>query len=338
MPSTPLDFAPDAEAAQFAPVARGAIGRDSRRIVIVGAGGWIGRAALALLHEALGPDQAQRRIFCFGSQARTIEIESGIAFPQRPLSELAALPCEPTLLFHLAFLTKDKVGDMDDAEYARVNRMLSQQVLDVLPLIGVDRLFVASSGAAAFADDPAAAHDLKLYGGLKRIDEDRFARWAAEAPDVRRALITRIYNISGPYINKHETYALASFILDALAARPIEVRAPMRVIRGFVAVRELLSLVFAALLAESGEAVLRFDSGGEALELGDVAARVAEALGGGIVQRRPITGTTENRYAGDDARYRELIGQFGIDHVPLARQITETASYLSRIDRAMQCG
>jgi nucleoside-diphosphate-sugar epimerase len=302
---------------------------DTRRIVIVGASGWIGRATLAMLHAALGPGEVRRRVVCFGSQAASVGIGRGVSFPQRPLSELTQLSVQPTLLFHLAFLTKDKVGAMSDADYVGINRALSAQVLAALAPIGVDRLFVASSGAAAFADDGAAAHDLRLYGNLKREDEDLFAGWASAEASERRAVITRIYNISGPYINKHQTYALASFILDALDDRPIEVHAPMRVFRGYVAVRELLSLIFAALLAALGEPVLRFDSGGEALELEAVAQRVTEALGGGTVARRPITEMAENRYAGDDAQYRALIDRFGIGHVPLDRQIAETAAYLA---------
>lgn len=327
-----LDPALEKTSVRLAPPSADLIKADDRRIVVVGAGGWIGRATLALLHDALGNEIARERIVCFGSQARSIEIAPGIAFEQQPLASLKTLPRRPTLLLHLAFLTKDKVGGIEDAEYARANRHLSQQVLDALEPLGVDRLFVASSGAAAFADDPEAAHDLRLYGGLKREDEERFARWAEQSPHMSRAVITRIFNISGPYINKHQTYALASFILDTLAGRPAEVRAPMRVVRGYVAVRELLSLVFAALLHENGGPVLRFDSGGEALELEDVASYVVTALGGTSVTRRAVTNPVENRYVGDDSLYQALLLRFGIDHVPLPRQIVETAAYLARAD------
>lgn len=319
---------------QFAPSTLKALGTDTRRIVIVGANGWIGRATLALLTAALGKDQALQRVVCFGSQLRMVEVEPGLSFPQQALADLPALTPEPSLLLHLAFLTKDKVGAMDDAEYTRINRFLSQQVLDALGSIGVDRLFVASSGAAAFADDTAAAHDLRLYGGLKRDDENAFALWAEADPAKRRAVITRIFNISGPYINKHGTYALASFILDAIAGRPIHVRAPMRVMRGYVAVRELLSLVFFALLADDGDAVLRFDSGGEPLELGEVAEQVAQALGGGSVNRAPITHPADNVYIGNDESYQNLLARSAITPVSLHDQIVETAHFLAQVSQA----
>ena len=80
-------------------------------------------------------------------------------------------------------------------------------------------------------------------------------------------MIARLFNLSGPYINKHQAYALAQFILDAQAGRPVEVRAPKPVYRSFVSIRELMSLAF-ALLGQSTSGVTRFDSGGEVLELG----------------------------------------------------------------------
>jgi nucleoside-diphosphate-sugar epimerase len=315
--------------ARFAPAVRDRVRADSRRIVVVGARGWIGRTALALLQDALGAAGFSERVVCFGSSAGLVDLENGLTVPQRPLGELAALERKPTLLLHLAFLTKDKVEGMDPEAYAAANRALSRQVLDALEPIGADRLFVASSGAAAFAEDPEAKADLRLYGGLKREDEDLFAAWAEAEPDRRRAAVARIYSVSGPYINKHGTYALASFILDALAGRPIEVKAPMRVLRSYVAVRELLSLVFALLLADEGAAAARFDTGGAALELGEVAAAVAEALGGEVV-RRPITQDEENRYVGNDEAWRALLSEYRIAPLALGDQVRETAAYLAR--------
>lgn len=296
--------------------------------MVIGARGWIGRTTLELLREALGSDFAERLV-CFGSAEGGLVLDDGTSVSQAALDRLGDLPCHPTLLFHLAFLTKDKVAGMTEADYVAANRRLSGAVYDALDVIGVDRLFVASSGAAGFADDPAAAYDLRLYGGLKRDDEDLFGAWAKAAPDRRRVAIGRIFNVSGPYINKHEAYALASFILDALAGRPIEVRAPMRVLRGYVPVRELVSFVFAVLLGEDFHSELRFETGGEALELGEVAARVAKVLGGKVL-RHPITEPRDNRYLGDGAAWERLLADARMKPLPLLEQIVETATFLAR--------
>lgn len=296
--------------------------KDTRRIVVVGAGGWVGRGLLRGLHSALGIDAFSERVFAFGSSSRMIDLGDSITIAQRPLDELLCLHPKPTVLFHLAFLTKDKVAVIDRDEYRKINRALSSTVLEALSAIGADRLFVASSGAAAFVDDPYASEDLRIYGALKREDEDCFAAWA-EADIGRRAVITRIYNLTGPFINKHDTYALASFIIDALAGRPISVRAPMRVVRSYVAIRELVSLVLFQLLGSGGSPVYRYDSGGEVLELSEVAAEVARMLGG-IVVRAPIAESADNNYTGDVKTYASLLEAAGIKPVPLGQQILDT--------------
>lgn len=313
---------------RLAPHAREAILLDDCRIVIVGARGWIGQTLLNLLDEALSAQSFASRVVCFGSGDAEIVLESGMVVKQRALATLSDLDSRPTLLFHFAFLTKDKVSGMPEADYVAANKALTEQIHDALDRIGVTRLFVASSGAAAFADDPDAAADLRLYGRLKYEDEVLFARWANERADQGiRVAIGRIYSVSGPFMNKHGTYALASFILDALAARPVQVKAPMPVLRSYVAVRELLSFVIAELLGPiSGPTVVHFETGGEALELGDVADCVAKTLHS-TAPSRTIQHQGENRYVGDHAAWQDLLDRHAIVHMPLDEQIRETAAW-----------
>jgi nucleoside-diphosphate-sugar epimerase len=303
--------------------------RDERRIIITGAGGWIGRATLDLLTRCLGFETARDRVRCFGTSSRQIEVGNGITFDQQPLSAIHDLPERPSIVLHLAFLTKDKVAGMAEEDYRQANGELSRKVAEALGRIGADRLFLASSGAAAYADDPAASPDLRLYGRLKRDDEELFANWAEERPG-RRAVIARIYNLSGPHINKFRTYALASFIIDALAGEAIAIKAQVPVTRSYVAVRELMSLVFCSLLADEGEQVLRFDSGGDAHELGDLARCIATAIGPVPIKRAPISHGPASHYVGDDRRYRELLAQHRIEHVDLVTQVLETASFIAK--------
>ena len=293
------------------------------RIVITGASGWLGSATIELLHDSLG-DQLLDRLHLFGSSARTLTLCDGLVVEQRPLADLARLDRAPTIVLHLAFLTKDKVAGMDADAYRAANAALSDTVLSALDPIGADAIFVASSGAARSADDADANAALRLYGSLKKRDEALFERWALNGG--RSAVIARVFNLSGRYINKHGDYALAAFVLDALAGRPIAVRAPHRVVRGYVAVRELISLVLGLLLTAPG--IHRFDTGGEAMELGDVASAVAEVLHAASVERAPITDDRLDRYVGDPAEYDRLRGLLSVDAVPFRDQISETADFL----------
>lgn len=295
-----------------------------RRIVITGAGGWLGLATLELLENALGGDFGDR-VRCYGSAARTLTLRNGATIEQWPLAEITLLERRPTIVLHLAFLTKDRVDAMDEVEYRAANQALSDQVLNALDPIGATAVFVASSGAARYEADPGASHALRLYGALKKRDEDAFIAWAEERR--KTAVVARLFNLVGPYINKHQHYALAAFILDVLERRPIVVRAPHRVVRGFVAVREVMSLVLALLLEESRQ-VTRFDTGGVACELAEVAEMVAAVLGPVPVERAAIVSEAVDEYVGDGAAYAALLADHGIQAVPLDLEIRDTADFL----------
>ncbi|HEX6661799.1 MAG TPA: NAD-dependent epimerase/dehydratase family protein [Sphingomicrobium sp.] len=303
-----------------------ALRQSSRRIVITGASGWLGRATLDLLGECLS-DSFDKRVFCFGSQARTIEAGNGRRIEQRPLAELRALSSAPTFVLHYAFLTKDRAEATDEAEYRAANRLISDTVLDALDAIGAEGVFVASSGAAGFAGDPAASPAMRLYGEMKRDDEHSFAQWADRTG--KTAVVARIFNLSGPHINKHDSYALACFIIDALSGGPISVKAAYEVRRGFVSIRELLSLVFAMLL-EGHPGARLFETGGAPMEMGEVAEAVAAALGGCGVERAARNQAAADIYLGDDRAYRALLEQYGIEPVPFAQQVVETARFLEK--------
>ena len=303
--------------------------RDSEhRLVVTGAGGWLGMATLDLLSSALG-DAFADRVCCFGSSRRTLKLLGGVQIEQERLDLLAALAPRPTLVLHLAFLTKDRAEAMPEEEYRNANRAIGRTVLDALGAIGAEGVFVSSSGAAAFADDPTASPAMRLYGSLKKEDEELFAGWAEEAG--KRAVITRIFNLSGSYMNKHGSYALASFILDAIAGRPVEVRAEKPVIRGYVAIRELISLVLALLLDE-GLGVVRFDTGGQAMEMQVIAEAVAGVCGPVPVRRPPLGNSPADEYAGNPEAYEALLRNKGIPVVAFEQQIAETAEFLSEIE------
>ena len=306
-----------------------ALAETPHRILVTGAGGWIGLATLELLHNTLGADAFVDRVIALGSTDRQLHLRDGTTVRQRPLTEIAHMNAQPTMVLHLAFLTKDRAEQMDEDDYIRANRAVSATVLDNLDRIGATSVFVASSGAARFADDENASVAMRLYGSLKREDERSFAAWAEDHG--ARAVIARLFNLSGPYINKHETYALASFILDALAGRPIEVKATRKVVRGYVAIRELMSLVFALLLKGTG--VTRFDTGGTPMEMQEIAEEVSRVLGPVPVTRRAVTDERADEYVGNGAAYAKLIEEREIAAVTFSQQVAETAVYLSTIER-----
>lgn len=296
-------------------------------MVVVGAGGWLGMATLELLHGLFG-GRFGERVKCFGSSARSLTLRGGLAVDQQPLSSLAGLPPSPTLVLHMAFLTQEKAKVMPEADYVAANRAISRTVLGVLDDIGAEGVFLPSSGAVYMADRSDAQASMRVYGRLKLEDEAAFAGWAERRR--RRAVIARVFNLSGPYINKQSSYALACFIADALAGRPIEIRATRPVLRSYVAISELMSVVFGALTDGEAGPVLFDTAGDDVLEMDAIAAAVTQALGAPRrVQRSPLTDAEPDRYTGDGAAYRRLRDLLGVRPVDFPRQVEETSRFMA---------
>jgi nucleoside-diphosphate-sugar epimerase len=202
-------------------------------------------------------------------------------------------------------------------------------VTAALNKVGVRGVFLASSGAVYAADDAKAPRSKRVYGALKLEDEARFRGWAEDTGG--RLVIARIFNLAGPYINKRASYALASFIADALAGRPIEISATHRVYRSYVAIEELMSVVVGALTAE-GSGVVTFDTAGDAApEIDGVAHAVADILAPRLKVLRPaMTRDLPDRYVGERAAFQALGETLGVRRVAFAEQIRQTADYMVR--------
>jgi nucleoside-diphosphate-sugar epimerase len=299
-----------------------------QRVVLVGAGGWLGLATLELLHRLFGPKAFADRVVAFGSNVRTLELRGGLRVAQRPLSELANLPSAPSLVLHLAFLTQEKAKVMSEEAYVAANRVISSQVLDALEVIGGAGVFVPSSGAVYKVDDPTAEASMRLYGRLKLEDEAAFSAWA----DARgkRAVVARVFNLSGPYINKQSSYALACFINDALVGRPVEIKATRPVYRSYVAISELMSVVF-GVLTDGRAGSIRFDTAGDhEYEMGDIAGAVIEALGAKVGILRPgLMQSKADRYVGEGSTYLRLRRRAAAAEVGFPLQISEVAEFIN---------
>lgn len=319
---------PKGNAMDIAHPARQAMEQLPSRIVITGASGWLGLATLEILHQLWG-DDVHRRVVCFGSGGRTLVLRSGERFAQRPLGELPRLAHARTAVLHLAFLTREKADQMPLQEYVERNRAISQTVLRSLDDIGASHVFVASSGAVRMGAE-GLARDLQSnpYGVLKLEDEAAFGQWARRTAG--HCLIARVFNISGAYMNKTSSYALACLVDDALAGRPFSIRANRRVYRSYTSVNQLMSVALAQLATMTSPVETFETAGEEVVEMADLATQIARALGVAADVRRPdLADLPEDRYVADGSAYLALCRRHGVPVADLATQIRDTADWLA---------
>jgi len=283
-------------------------------VVITGAGGWIGQAAIEMFCAA------GAKIFAFGATPRTVSLRNGSALDVQALAALPALQIPKAYIFHCAFLTREHAAQLPLSDYIARNREISRLVAGFIEKNGARGVFLPSSGAIYGASDLSA----NPYGVLKTEDENIFAE-LCEGAKIPRAII-RVFNLAGPFINKFHSYALASVIVDFLAGRDVTLRAAHPVWRAYAHVGDVLSI--AASLLVDNQTTDIFDTGGEAIEIGDLARRVA-GPGRRIVRPEWQAGTPD-RYLGDAATFTQIAATAGITLRTLDQQIADTTDFIRR--------
>jgi nucleoside-diphosphate-sugar epimerase len=304
------------------------LAQSEHNIHITGCSGWFGRCTLEALYSALGAQAFQARVRPYTSGGGVITLRDGTLIPTLRFDSLPEQRDTQSVLLHYAYLTKERTASMALGDYLDANRVITDTVLNALAPLGCRAVFMPSSGAIYRPDVSNADVTLSnAYGKLKLEDEARLRQWAEAAPG-RSAAICRVFNVSGPYINKYSDYALSSIIDAALRGLPVRIRTPRRTLRSFVAVEEVVSLAFGLLLAPPDPCVVLDTAGEEAYEINDLVREVGLALDREVALERPPLSDDEDRYLGSRAPYLAMLGRYHVTPVSMREQILQTAGYI----------
>ena len=245
------------------------------------------------------------------------------------LADLARADLSGAVVFHLAYLTKEKATELSDGEFFSRNQAIDQLVLDAITASMPKAIFVASSGAAA---DAQSGKGRNLYGVTKLLQEDRFLAYAAKSG--LPTFVGRIFNIAGPHINKLEHYAISSFAQQAILNGRIDVTASIPVFRSFLGVTDLIELVPAELLTGTPDLAPIDLCGAELLEMGQIAATVANETANlmsmpvASICRPAVDFSRTSSYFGDPRPALRLALKHDVALRSFAMQVQETIAYL----------
>lgn len=295
--------------------------------VVTGGGGWLGRAALEALDGVYGAE-LEHRVSVFGASGKVLALRSGRRIASRPFAEIVTLERTGPTILHFAYLTRGYAAQMPLDTYLAINRGLSATVADVAERCRARGFLLPSSGAV-YRKDRTLERDFVTnpYGVLKLEDEERIADLARRCGFP--AVIFRIFNLSGPFLNHPSHYALGSILLDIAAGRAIDIRAAHPVVRAYTHVGDLLTLALALLVRGEGAGPL--DTGSQpTIEIGALALRAARLLGRPDLEiRRPdFASGLPDIYVGDSGGYQALAEAAGLRLRTLDEQIVETAAFL----------
>lgn len=299
------------------------------RFAVTGASGWLGRTALELFEDAYGPGLAEH-VVGYASAAKAIRLRSGSVVNLRSLDRLPEMDPGPTHILHFAYLTRDQVGLVGLDTFARTNLAITATVVAALEDLRPQGVLTASSGAVYEGGGRLATNlATNPYGTLKHLEELAIRRAAHDV--AANSVVVRIFSVTGPYISKPELYALGDLVLQALAGGPLVVRSNRPVVRRYCAAADVVALGLSVLLgSEEGTGDTLFDSGGDLIEVGELANQVRAALelphlG---IERSWDPDLPADSYAGDGFEMEAMAAYHGLQLRDLRDQIRETASYL----------
>lgn len=291
------------------------------RVLVLGATGWFGRTALAMLEGVNCPK------LCLASKSRSFLVNSTWYRAEEWTDEVLA-EFSPTHVLDFAFRIPGSVKDTDETDgQPSDSELINRSVLvalhpSVLFAMGV------SSGAAVVSPNSFRG---QLAGGAyaanKRRLEDRFSE--LKISKNRAITVIRPWSVTGGHVQNIPLYALSSMVWQATTERRILIEAPSIVSRRYCSVEDLL----ASAIATSQQGYVRFlDSGGPLVEIGELARLVASFFPGISVEelhtdRRNRDG--DNYFPKEDSWTPEAINS-GLTPLSLEAQIENVVRSLER--------
>lgn len=283
----------------------------SDRILVTGATGWLGRELIA----RLGVLRPEVPVLAVASHHRKVAV-GRLEFDAIAWELDAIAQWRPSVVVHLAFLTREFEAAVGWREYESRNRHLSDLATDLYRLPTIRAFVYASSGAAI---SPRSG----MYGRLKAEDEELFLN-NGQSSGVPTT-IARIWSVSGAWCPKPEQFAFYDLIRQTQLSPVVRVNATHEVFRRYADAGEFLEICLA--FAGSG-ASGSIDSGGERVEIGELAQRIQKVLGTVRPIERPDLTEPSDDYCADSSAMSQLARQFEVSLSGLEEQIRRSAEAL----------
>ena len=282
-------------------------GLDSNdRILVLGAGGWLGQTALSLL-----ADYPQTSVLAYASRTRRISVDQR-TWALGTWHEEQIRNFSPTVILDFSGLTPNLLSRLSQNSSKGVLDRLTKNFCWAMARPGV-RLAITMSSGAASSPHP------DLYGLSKRHHET--SALAARNPE-SALVILRAYSLSGRFVAEDAPYAFSQIVRGAISGT-VRISSTQPTWRRYVAADDALR-VAVGLASQGHTGVL--ETGGDLVELGDFAQRVIDTLNPSAkVVRAPLV---EGRsiYASDNKSWTRACEMLDFSPKSLPQQIQEVAS------------
>jgi len=281
---------------------------------VTGAAGWFGRTAIAMTRAA------GLELLATGSKDQEIEIDGQSQSVQaQSLDVVSAF--KPTVVIDTAFVTRERLPILGRKSYIETNQKLIDQSLAISALPSVRKYIGFSSGATMhLAGHTSFSLEENPYAAQKRIYESKISDIAENIKsDIS---VARVWSVTGSYCTKPQSFAFTDLIAQAKLGL-LEIKAKHLVYRRYCSLEDVLAV---AILPSAPEGNPIFDTGGDLIELGELAKIVVDLVNPNAEIRRQLDPQlTPDNYHSDSKDWGELLQSADLARDSISDQITRVA-------------
>lgn len=202
----------------------------SKKVLIFGASGWLGRITLNfILKNNLGFDTT------LVSSTRKILKNDEINFTFLSPIELNNIQNESfDYYLNFAFLTQDKLNVINNVEYSNKIDEIIKINQNFLAKNNINRSLLISSGAVYWKNTPKE----NLYT-LKKLEQE-----ISFLQNNNNYIIGRLFGVLGGQYDLESPYAFTSFIKSAKEKKQVKIESKVKVLRSYLYFENFLKLFF----------------------------------------------------------------------------------------------
>jgi nucleoside-diphosphate-sugar epimerase len=291
-------------------------------IVVNGGTGWLGIATL----RALKRIKHIENIEITSSNGRTFMAHDLGEFKTKELTNNTKIDSKTDILVNLAFKTRDYISILGEEEYTKINLEILKSSVNLAKHLKPKSIVIVSSGVVARNLDSQGKLDNTQYTKLKYLEEETFTKIANDIG--ANLVILRMWGGSGRDLISPFKYAIGDLIKQALTSNKIIVSSGQLTYRRYSDASQQLEIAIRC--AISGKNLV-FDSGGQIIEMGDLANLIKSTLKPNLeIFRKLDTNLPADKYYSESNQFESFAKEYGIELFTLEQQIIETKVSINR--------
>jgi UDP-glucuronate decarboxylase len=278
------------------------------KIIITGASGWLGIELISFLHKNFG-DSVLENIYPISSSLEFLDFDFAKVKCYK-INELENI--DNAILYHFAFIAKDRVSSFDDQGYINANLDIRNSIKSLIEKNDIKSMLYSSSGAVyKRGTDEIIENDNDLYGYCKVLDEEFFKELCNQHNI--KLLIPRIFSILGKFINKNGVFAVKDMILQAKNSGIIKINAKAKTYRNYINICDIYKIADCFFSDKNSDKYYVFDTFGATIEMQELANLIFETvkIKSNIDRNFDYTLPSDN-YFGNQAKQNYLLEKYNL--------------------------